>query len=65
MKRYLLQLVLLLSALTLSMNVLAHGDHSVMTPEHGLEHAVWYGIGIVAVLLVLNLGRKIFRQGDK
>jgi len=65
MKLKLLQLVSLLSALLLSMNVMAHGDHSVMTPEHGLEHAVWIGIGIVAVFLVLNLGKKLFKQRDK
>lgn len=65
MKRHLLQLISLISALTLNMNVFAHGDHGAMTPAHGLEHAVWYGIGIVAVLLGLNLGRKIFGQNKK
>lgn len=65
MKLKLLQMFFLLSVLLLSTNASAHGDHSVMTPEHGLEHAVWFGIGIVAVLLVLNLGKKLLKHRDK
>ncbi len=65
MKRYRLQWASLLSASMLSMNVFAHGDHSMVTPDHGMEHAVWYGIGIVAVLLLVKLGKALFRQRNK
>lgn len=62
MKTNLLKMMMLLVALFSSANVMAHGDHAMVSPDHGLEHVAYYGIGIVAVLLVLNIGRKMLQQ---
>lgn len=51
----------LLAGVLLSSSAMAHGDHSVMTPEHGLEHAFYYGGGIVVGLLALNVARKALK----
>ena len=65
MKTSLLKVVMLLSTLVTSMNVMAHGDHVMVSPDHGLEHAAYYGIGVIAAMLVLNLGRKMLQKKNQ
>lgn len=61
MKNKYLQTMTLLSVLIASTNVMAHGDHSIMTPDHGLEHMAYYGLGIIAGICLFKLGRKFLR----
>ena len=42
MKTRLLQVVSLIGLSTVITNVMAHGDHSSVTAEHGLEHFLYY-----------------------
>ena len=65
MKTSLLKIVISLSTFAASMNVMAHGDHAMVSPDHGLEHVAYYGIGVIAALLVLNLGRKMLQKKNK
>lgn len=62
MRKYLMQFVAILTALPLSVSVLAHGDHVMVTPSHGIEHIAYYGAGVMATLLLVHLGRKILKQ---
>lgn len=58
MKKTLMQITGLAGSLTAT-SAMAHGDHRVMTPEHGLEHVLYYGLGFVALLVVIDLGIKV------
>jgi hypothetical protein len=50
-----------LTGILASGSVLAHGDHSHVTPSHGLEHAVYAGLAIAAGVIVFRLARKVWR----
>lgn len=50
-----------LMGILVSGSALAHGDHRFVTPEHGLEHALYAGLGIAAGVVVLRLARRVWR----
>lgn len=65
MKINILRIIVILMGFMLSMNVLAHGDHTKITPEHSLEHVVFYMGGLVAAVLLYSFGKKAILQRKK